>query len=45
MNIIPNHVIMAITGHKTESVFLNYIKMTNEERVNQFSEAMKKAGR
>lgn len=28
---LPNKVIMAITGHKTETQFLKYIKTTNEE--------------
>lgn len=28
---LPNKVIMAITGHTTETQFLNYIKTTNEE--------------
>lgn len=45
LNILPNHVIMAITGHKSESVFLNYIKMTQEERVNEFAETMRSLGR
>ena len=30
----PNYYIMQITGHKKESDFLNYIKVTNEEAVN-----------
>lgn len=42
---IPNHVIMAITGHKTESVFMNYIKMTNQEKVDEFRAAMINHGR
>ena len=29
----PNYYIMQITGHKKESDFLNYIKVTNEEAV------------
>jgi integrase len=29
---IPNHVIMAITGHKTEKSFLTYIKVTPTEK-------------
>jgi len=28
---LPNKVIMAITGHTTETQFLSYIKTTNEE--------------
>ena len=45
LNVLPNHVIMAITGHKSETVFLNYIKMTQEERVNEFEQAMRNLGR
>lgn len=45
LDILPNHVIMAITGHKSEIVFLNYIKITQEERVNEFEQAMKSIGR
>lgn len=43
--VIPNHVIMAITGHRTESVFMNYIKMTNQEKIDEFREAMENLGR
>lgn len=43
--LIPNHVIMAITGHKTETVFMNYIKMTNQEKVSEFKIAMEDIGR
>lgn len=43
--VIPNHIIMAITGHKSEAVFMNYIKMTNQEKVNEFKNAMDILGR
>lgn len=33
---IPPHVIMAITGHKTEATFLKYIKLSQEEHATQF---------
>lgn len=29
---LPNHIIMAITGHKTETQFLKYIKTTSKEK-------------
>lgn len=42
---VPKHVIMAITGHKTESSFMKYIRMTNSEKVNEFKDAMTLIGR
>lgn len=39
---IPNLLIMSATGHTQESVFLNYIKATNEDKANMLAEWMDK---
>jgi integrase len=39
---LPNMVIMGITGHKTETQFLKYIKITPKENANKLKEYWKK---
>ena len=39
---IPSITIMKITGHKTESAFLKYIKITPEEHARKMAEAWEK---
>ncbi len=39
---LPTSLIMAVTGHKTESSFLLYIKATNEDKARMMMEMMKK---
>lgn len=39
---VPNLLIMSATGHTQESVFLNYIKATNEDKANMLAEWMDK---
>lgn len=41
---VPVMLIMAITGHKTESAFLRYIRATNEDKARMMAEMMKKLG-
>ena len=36
---IPSYMIMSITGHKTESSFLKYIKITKEETMQRMAES------
>lgn len=38
-NGIPPSLIMAITGHRTESEFMKYIRLTGEEKADQFAQA------
>ena len=38
----PSYIIMKISGHKTESAFLKYIKISNEEAANKMMELWQK---
>ncbi len=35
---VPSFIIMAITGHRTETAFLKYIKVTLEEHAEKINE-------
>lgn len=41
---IPTFVIMAITGHRTESAFFKYIRVSNEEKAQMMREMWEKLG-
>lgn len=41
---VPVMLIMAVTGHKTESSFLRYIRATNEDKARMMAEMMEKLG-
>jgi len=38
---IPTHAIMAVSGHKTETAFLRYLKVTNKEHAKRSAEIWK----
>lgn len=41
---VPVMLIMAVTGHKTESAFLRYIRATNEDKARMMADMMEKLG-
>lgn len=41
---VPISHIMAITGHKSEAVFLKYVKASNDEKAEIFKKSMEEAG-